>query len=77
MRTSLHQLMDTVDAAGFDSVDDFVADAHALFALALSKLPAAEREHVLFAIEGGLLRQDVMRFERPSPYPKLINGGLQ
>jgi hypothetical protein len=71
--TALSALMDTVDAAGFDTPDDFSRDAFALHALALSTLPAEARERALQEIECGLLRQAVGRFERPT-YPK---SGLQ
>jgi hypothetical protein len=73
MNTALNQLMDTIDAAGLDTPDDFAADASVLLALAIAKLPPDEREHVLRAIESGLLRQDVTKFEaRRQPYPRLV-----
>jgi hypothetical protein len=72
--TALPKLMDTIEQAELERVEDFVADAHALHALAIAKLPATEREHVLWAIESGLLRHDVGRFDKPSPYPKTGRG---
>jgi hypothetical protein len=74
MNTCLHQLMNTVEAAGLDTPDDFSRDAFALHALALSKLPAEARERALQEIECGRLRQAVSLFDRPT-YPKANGKG--
>jgi hypothetical protein len=75
MNTALHKLMDVIDAAGL-SRPDFVEDGFALFATAISKLPAAERERVLQEIECGALRDAVGQFDRPQ-YPRANGKGLQ
>jgi hypothetical protein len=75
---TLNVLMDAVDAAGFDTPNDFSRDLFALHALALSTLPAPARERALLAIECGGLRQAVQQFDQPSPYPRASgNEGLQ
>jgi hypothetical protein len=76
--TAINQLMDTVNAIGFDRPEDFVEDANCLLAMALAMLPAAQREEALREIEGGILRQMTSLFGKPS-YPKVSsgNGGLQ
>jgi hypothetical protein len=72
MNSCLHQLMDTVDAAGIEP-KDFLADSFSLFALSISKLDPEAREHCLLRIECGELRDAVKKFD--SPYPKANGGG--
>jgi hypothetical protein len=59
----IERLMDVVESVDLDQPDDeFVAAAHALHALAISKLPANEREKRLQTIEDGALRLAVGLF---------------
>jgi hypothetical protein len=74
MNSCLHQLMNTVDAAGLNRPEDFVDDSFALFATALSKLPPEKREKALLEIECGALRDAVSQFDKPR-YPKLDGDG--
>ena len=77
MSTALHKLMDTVEAAALDTDDDFVADAFALLALAIGKLPAAKREDELRGIEFGALRRAVQLFESRRQLAPNGTGWLQ
>jgi hypothetical protein len=79
MNSCLHQLMDTVNAAGLNRPEDFVEDGFALFATAIAKLSPEKRERLLLEVECGALRQAVSQFERPF-YPRANGsgkGGLQ
>jgi len=60
--------MDTVQSVELDDPDrDFVESGVVLLALAISRLPPAEREDVLRDIEFGSLRQAVQRFPGVQP----------
>jgi hypothetical protein len=62
MSTLIHSLLDAIEAEDFegdatDAADDMVASAVALLALAISRLPPAQQEVTLQAIEDrGALR---------------------
>jgi hypothetical protein len=76
MNTSLHTLMDVIDAAGLEH-SEFIEDAFVLCALALSTLPLEERERYLGKIECGDLRGAVQLFREAhrSPYPQVAGHG--
>jgi hypothetical protein len=67
----MDKLLDVVVAAE-GAHDDFVGVGMAVLALAISKLPPAEREETLQAIEIGALRHAVEMFPsgHPLPFPK-------
>jgi hypothetical protein len=73
MTTLTDQLLDVVEGASFIDADrEFLAAMHSLHALAVSRLPANEREEALLAVECGALRRAADMFPR-TPYPR-ANG---
>jgi hypothetical protein len=78
MSTSgINKLTAAVEA---DSDVDFVADAHVLLALAISRLQPEKRANALEGIEDTLRQEVVLCLaSRQSPYPRAVgpgNGGL-
>jgi hypothetical protein len=70
MTTLTDQLLDVVEGTTFSDADrEFLAAMHSLHALAVSRLPAPEREEALLAVECGALRRAVNQFPH-APYPK-------
>jgi hypothetical protein len=77
----MSKLIDVIEAhdfgAGINADREFVSTVAAFFALAISRLPPAEREHTLGCIEGGALRRAVLKYPgaRPSsPFHRVSNG---
>jgi hypothetical protein len=67
----VEKLLDVVVETDLQRPDtDFVDGAFAVLALALSRLPASEREANLLAVENGALRKAVEQFQNPYPRPQ-------
>jgi hypothetical protein len=74
----IEKLLDVVEATNLQHPDDdFVVAAFAMLALAISRLPAAEREATLQGIEdGGALRRAVQQFFGARQCPEVPDGYL-
>jgi hypothetical protein len=73
---TLDQLMNVIDGGRLER-REVLDNSFALYALAISLLEPEERERVLAEVECGRLRSAVGQFDRPSPYPRTGNEGLQ
>jgi hypothetical protein len=75
-RGLMDRLLDVIEAATFERADEqFVSAALAMLALAISRLPPADREETLTAIEdGGALRRAVGMFPGACQTPEVSYG---